>query len=164
MCTSGAGRAVAHGWGMIPPKTILVPTDFSQAAAVALDYAVELAEKLGSKLLVMHAFELPLVGFPDGTMTITAEMATRITVAAQKALDDIVAKHETRGVELVTALVQGDPREAVLTKAEEVGADLIVMGTHGRRGIARALIGSVAESVVRTSSIPVLTLREARDT
>ena len=149
---------------MIPPKTILVPTDFSHAAAVALDYAVELAQKLGAKLQVMHAFELPLVGFPDGNMTITAEMATRITVAAQKALDDIVAKHKPRDIEIVTSLVQGDPREAVLTKAAEVGADLIVMGTHGRRGIARALIGSVAESVVRTSSIPVLTLREAKDT
>ena len=149
---------------MIPPKTILVPTDFSEPAQKALDYSVELAEKLGAKVKVIHAFELPLVGFPDGTMTITAEMATRITVAAQRALDDIVAKYEGRDVELETSLVQGDPREAVAESAKKLGADLIVMGTHGRRGIARALIGSVAESVVRTSSIPVLTLREARDT
>lgn len=149
---------------MIPPKTILVPTDFSEAAQTALDYAADLAEKLGSKVHVVHAFELPLVGFPDGTMTITAEMAARITVAAQKALDDAVAKHKKRRVELLTSLVQGDPRDAVLTKANEIGADLIVMGTHGRRGIARALIGSVAESVVRTSPIPVLTLRGERGT
>lgn len=148
---------------MIPPKTILVPTDFSEPARDALDYAVELAEKLDAKVHVMHAFELPLVGFPDGNMTITAEMATRITVAAQSALDDILTRYRPRRVGLVTSLVQGDPREAVLTKAEEIGADLIVMGTHGRRGIARALIGSVAESVVRTSSVPVLTLREVRD-
>ena len=147
---------------MIPPKTILVPTDFSDAARVALDYAVQLAEKLGAKVHVMHAFELPLVGFPDGAMTVTAEMAGRITVAAQKALEEVVAKHETRHVELTTALVQGDPREAVLAVAGDIGADLIVMGTHGRHGIARALIGSVAENVVRTSPIPVLTLRDVR--
>ena len=158
------GKEVADGGRMIPPKTILVPTDFSETAQKALDYAVELAEKLGAKLQVIHAFELPLVGFPDGTLTITAEMATRITVAAQKALDEVVAKYKGRPVELMTSLVQGDPRELVLEAARKLGADLIVMGTHGRRGIARALIGSVAESVVRTSSIPVLTLREARDT
>ena len=157
------GKGVAVGWRMIPPKTILVPTDFSEPAQKALDYAVELAEKLGAKVQVIHAFELPLVGFPDGTVTITAEMATRITVAAQKALDEVVEKYKGRSVELVTSLVQGDPREIVLETAKKLGADLIVMGTHGRRGIARALIGSVAESVVRTSSIPVLTLREARE-
>ena len=148
---------------MIPPKTILAPTDFSEPAQKALDYAVELAEKLGAKVHVIHAFELPLVGFPDGTMTITAEMATRITVAAQKSLDEVVARYKGRSVEILTSLVQGDPREMVVETARKVGADLIVMGTHGRRGIARALVGSVAESVVRTSSIPVLTLREGRD-
>ncbi len=149
---------------MISFKTILVPTDFSDAAHKALEYAVELAERLGAKVRVIHAFELPLVGFPDGTMTVTAEMATRITVAAQTALDDIVSKYKDRGIDLEASLAQGDPREAVLDAAEKLGADLIVMGTHGRRGIARALIGSVAESVVRTSSIPVLTLREGRHT
>ena len=147
---------------MIPPKTILVPTDFSEAAGVALDYAVELAAKLGAAVHVVHAFELPLVGFPDGTMTISAEMASRIIDAAQKALDELAKKHASRNIELHTFLEQADPRDAVLSAAKKVGADLIVMGTHGRRGIARALIGSVAESVVRTSSIPVLTLREAR--
>ena len=157
-------QACCSWMGMIPPKTILVPTDFSEPARTALDYAVDLAEKLGAKVHVVHAFELPLVGFPDGTMTITAEMATRITVAAQKALDDIVARFKGRPVDLQTSLVQGDPREAVLTFANDAGVDLIIMGTHGRRGIARALIGSVAESIVRTSSIPVLTLREARGT
>jgi nucleotide-binding universal stress UspA family protein len=149
---------------MIPPTTILVPTDFSEPAGAALDYAVQLAEKLGAKVHVVHAFELPIVGFPDGNMMITAEMASRLIEGAQKALDDLVQKYEGRRVELKSFLEQADPRDAVLSATKKVGADLIVMGTHGRRGIARALIGSVAESVVRTSSVPVLTLREARDT
>ncbi|MBX3197872.1 MAG: universal stress protein [Labilithrix sp.] len=149
---------------MIPPKTILVPTDFSEPARVALDYAVQLAEKLGSSVHLVHAFEIPLVGFPDGVMTISAEMASRIIDAAQKALGELVQPYASRKVEIHTSLEQADPRDAVLAVAERLGADLIVMGTHGRRGIARALIGSVAESVVRTSSLPVLTLRAASDT
>ncbi|MBX3203749.1 MAG: universal stress protein [Labilithrix sp.] len=144
---------------MIPPKTILVPTDFSEPARVALDYAVQLADKLGASVHLVHAFELPIVGFPDGVMTISAEMASRIIDAAEKALADLVEPYKTRKIELHTSLEQADPRDGVLAVAERLRADLIVMGTHGRRGIARALMGSVAESVVRTSSIPVLTLR-----
>jgi nucleotide-binding universal stress UspA family protein len=143
---------------MIPPKSILVPTDFSEPSRAALDYAVDLAEKLGAEVHVVHAFELPLVGFPDGTLTITAEMASRIINAAQKALDDLTARYSARKVKVHCFLEQADPREAVLQAAKKVSADLIVMGTHGRRGIVRALIGSVTESVVRTSSLPVMTI------
>jgi nucleotide-binding universal stress UspA family protein len=88
-------------------------------------------------------------------------MASRIINAAQKALDDLSAKYVGRKVKLDAFLEQADPREAVLAAAKKVNADLIVMGTHGRRGIVRALIGSVAESVVRTSPIPVLTMHGA---
>jgi nucleotide-binding universal stress UspA family protein len=147
----------------IPPKNILVPTDFSDPSKAALDYAVDLAEKLGAGVHVMHAFELPIVGFPDGTMVLTAEMASRIINAGQKALDDLVAKYASRKLAspLHAFLEQADPREAVLSAAKKVNADMIIMGTHGRRGIARALIGSVTESLVRTSPIPVLTIHPA---
>jgi nucleotide-binding universal stress UspA family protein len=140
------------------PKTILVPTDFSERSTSALEYAIHLAAKLGATVHVAHAFELPIVGFPDGTMTITAEMASRIIDAAQKALNDIEKNYGQRGVKLTTSLEQSDPRDGVIAAAKKAGADLIVMGTHGRRGLSRALIGSVAESVVRTSPIPVLTV------
>jgi nucleotide-binding universal stress UspA family protein len=143
---------------MNPPKNILVATDFSDPSKAALDYAVDLAEKLGAEVHVVHAFELPLIGFPDGNMTVSAEMASRIINAAQKALDDLSAKYSARMVELHAFLEQADPREAVLSAAKKVNADLVVMGTHGRRGIVRALMGSVTESVVRTSPVPVLTL------
>ena len=143
---------------MTLPKTILVPTDFSDASEAALAYAITLGAKLEASVHVVHAFELPLVGFPDGTMTITAEMASRIIEGAQKGLDDLTRKYGHRGVKLSTSLEQADPRDGVLTAAEKVKADLIVMGTHGRRGISRALIGSVAEGVVRTAPVPVLTV------
>lgn len=140
------------------PKKILVATDFNAPSEAAVAYAVSLAQKLGAKVHVVHAFELPLVGFPDGVMTITAEMAARILDGAQTALSKVSSTYAERGVMIETSLEQADPREAVLTAAKKVGADLIVMGTHGRRGIARALIGSVTEAVVRTSPVPVLTV------
>lgn len=143
---------------MNPPKKILVPTDFSEASDAALDYAVALGQKLGATVHVVHSFELPLVGFPDGVLTISAEMASRIIDAAQTALHRLAETCEKRGVKVETFLEQADPREGVLTAASKVGADLIVMGTHGRRGLARALIGSVTEAVVRTSPVPVLTV------
>lgn len=144
---------------MNPPKTILVPTDFSEGSEAALLYAIALAEKLGAELHVVHGFEFPLVGFPDGVLTISAEIGSRIVDAAQTALDALAAKHAARKADIHYFLKEGDPREVVLGAAEKVSADLIVMGTHGRRGIARALVGSVAESVVRTATVPVLTVR-----
>ena len=141
-------------------KSLLVPTDFSAPAAAALDYAVELAEATGAKIYLMHAFQLPIVGFPDGAMVASAELASRITDAAQKSLADAASALAGRKVEIVTLLEQGDPRELVLAKAVDLGVDMIVMGTHGRRGIARALIGSVTEGIVRTAPVPVLTVHE----
>ena len=142
-------------------KTILVATDFSVAAETALDNALALAAQLGAKVYLVHAYELPIVGFPDGTLIASAEVAGRIIASAQKDLAACVAKRRDSSVEIVPILKQADPREAVLAVAEEVSADLVVMGTHGRRGLARALIGSVAESVVRTSPVPVLTIHAA---
>lgn len=143
-------------------KTILVPIDFSEASDKALDYAVDLAKRLDARVVLMHAFEIPLVGFPDGVLAATAEIAGRILTASQKALDEAIEKRKGTGVEITPLLKQADPRDAIVGTAKELGADLVVMGTHGRRGLARALIGSVAEAVVRTSSVPVLTVRGPR--
>ena len=147
---------------MTTPQTILVPTDFSEASKAALAYAVDLAEAVGAAVHVVHAFELPFVGFPDGNVTVSAEMANRIIGAAAEGLREVSRVYEGRKVRVTTILEQADPREAVLTAAEKVGADLIVMATHGRRGIARILIGSTTEAVVRTSSVPVLTVHGAK--
>jgi len=143
------------------PKIILVPTDFSVAAETALDQAIGLASKLGAKVYVLHAYQLPVVGFPDGVLVPTAEIASRVVTWAQSELAACVAKRKGSTVEIVPILKQADPREAVLAVAEEVSADLVIMGTHGRRGIARALIGSTAEAVVRTSPVPVMTVHAA---
>lgn len=146
---------------MSPPKVILVPTDFSVSAETALDYALQLAAKLGAKVYVMHAYQLPVVGFPDGVLLPTAEIASKIINWAQSQLAACVARRKESSVDIVPILKQADPRDAVISAAEDLSADLVVMGTHGRHGLARALIGSVAESVVRTSTVPVLTVHAA---
>lgn len=146
---------------MKTPKTILVPTDFSVPAETALDHALDLAAKLDAKVYVLHGYVLPIFGFPDGVLLPNAEIASRIATWAQTELDACVAKRKESSVSITPLLRQGDPRELVLSVAKEIGADLVVMGTHGRRGLSRALIGSTTESVVRTSPVPVMTVHAA---
>jgi len=140
------------------PKTILVATDFSETSDRALDYAVDLAKLLDASITVMHAYELPVYGFPDGALIATVEIATRIMTAAQAALAQSCEVRANKGVKLSPILRQGVAFEEVHSVAEEINADLIVIGTHGRKGLSRALLGSVAEKVIRTATRPVLTI------
>lgn len=137
--------------------TLLVPVDFSETSEAALEYAVSLARPLGARIVVMHAYELPIYGFPDGALVASVEVATRLMNSAQVGLDGMVSRYRGQA-RIDTVLRQGVPWEEVHAVAEDVGADLVVIGTHGRRGIARALIGSVAEKILRTSTRPVLTV------
>jgi nucleotide-binding universal stress UspA family protein len=132
-------------------KNLLVPTDFSEHAERALVYACELADRLGATVHLVSAI---------GTMaelevTLTTPMLTSLRRDREAALAELA---QTRAQIGKTLVHEGDPRDAILAAADEVGADLIVMGTHGRRGIRRALLGSVAESVVRHAHVPVLTV------
>jgi nucleotide-binding universal stress UspA family protein len=149
---------------MALPKVILVPTDFGEPSEAALDYAIELAKAFGSEVVLMHAYEIPIVGFPDGAIVATADLTARILEGAQAGLEHEVSTREGQGVKLRGIIKQGDPYRMVNETAESIGADLIVMGTHGRHGIPRMLLGSVAEKVVRTATVPVLTIHStARD-
>ncbi len=144
------------------PSIILVPTDFSTSAARALEHAIALATRLvGSTIYLLHAYQLPIVGLPDGTAVPTAAIATQLLVEAERQLAACVAVHQASGVAIVPMLRQADPRAAVLAAIEELSADLVVMGTHGRRGVTRLLVGSVAESVMRASPVPVMTVHAA---
>lgn len=138
-------------------KHVLVPHDFSETAEKALQYALDLSEKLGAKVTVLHAYEIPVYGFPDGVV-LTSEMTGQIQRAAENALQGVVARCRRPGLEVASVLRQGPAWSEIDAAAKELGADLVVMGTHGRKGVARALLGSVAEKVVRSSSRPVLTV------
>jgi nucleotide-binding universal stress UspA family protein len=143
---------------MSPPEIILVPTDFGAPSEAALAYAIDLAKPLGARVYLLWACEPPLVGFADGALVPNGDVLGQMMQGGNKALDTAIDKLSGRDVEMTPLVKQGDPREVILSAAKEVGASLIVMGTHGRRGIRRALIGSVTERVVRTSDVPVLTV------
>ncbi len=144
------------------PKRILVAVDFSETSGRALDYAVELAALLKAEVTVLHAYELPIIGFPDGSLVVSAEVAAKLSNAAQAGLDRMVAEREGRGATLHKVLREDSPWRAVISTADTIDAELIVIGTHGRRGLARALLGSVAENVIRMASRPVLTIHGPR--
>lgn len=143
---------------MIQLQRILVPVDFSEKSERALDYAIELAKKVGARITLVHAYEIPVYGFTDATLVATPDLAARLSDAAQKTLDALVESRRDRGVPMQAVLRNGVAWEEIAAVAKESQADLIVIGTRGRRGLARALLGSVAESVIRTSDVPVLTL------
>lgn len=142
------------------PKTVLVPTDFSDHAERATDYACELASKLGARVVLLHAYALPSVGFPE-SIGFGAELTGRVVTVAEEALRAAKARRQASGVDIVTVIKEGDPRDAILAAIGDHHAELVCMGTHGRRGIARAMLGSVAEEIVRHAPCAVLTLRAA---
>jgi nucleotide-binding universal stress UspA family protein len=144
-------------------RRILVATDFTDTSSRALDWAIELAAPLGASITVMHAYEIPIVGFPDAALIATADVATRISDAARAALESTIEQRRGRGVRLDALLREGVAWEEINSVADELDADLIVIGTHGRRGLARALLGSVAENVIRTARRPVTTLHGPRE-
>lgn len=140
------------------PKTILVATDFSECAEQALDYAVALADKLGAKIHLLNVIGIPAMGIPEVGIAVTNTLIESTVQTHSARLDKLASRRTSGSIE--TVLRTGDARDLIIDVARETGADLIVMGTHGRRGVRRALIGSIAESVVRTAPCPVLTIRE----
>lgn len=139
---------------MKPFEHILVATDFTALACNAEDRAVRLAQALGAKLTLLHVHHVPPVLPTEGLLMPYDELES----AARQALDQKAQSLRARFPDLRVALRTGYPDVEIVAAAKDLGADLIVMGTHGRRGLRRALLGSVAARVVRTSPIPVLTV------
>jgi len=140
---------------------IVVPTDFSDCSQEAWELARRVAAAPGSELVLTHVLtEFPLYG--EGVLSI--ETARKIREGsrrwAESALEDWVGKARAEGLSARAALRSGVPYEEIVALARDERADLIVVGTHGRGGINRALLGSVADRVVRLAPCPVLTVRE----
>ncbi|HXT33122.1 MAG TPA: universal stress protein [Vicinamibacterales bacterium] len=148
---------------MILLKTILVATDFSPASAAALTYGRELASSFGARLLVAHVagnvLTRPYAG-GDGISFVDPALQRTLEADARGRLE-LVLSNEDREQRRSRAIVlaSNSPAAAIVEYAEEEGVDLIVLGTHGRGGVAHLLLGSVAERVVRTAPCPVLTVR-----
>jgi len=141
------------------PKNLLVPTDLSQGAEEALDFACELARSFGAQIHLLHVIGIPALGVPELGVALTSTMIDSMVRENQQALDELAARKSKQASIGQVLLRTGDARDVINQTAKELHADLIVMGTHGRRGVSRALLGSVTETVVRTAPCPVLTVR-----
>ena len=137
-------------------KKILFPTDFSHTGDAALKMATSLARDNDAELLILHIAEPP-VAYGGG-----GDFYYGPPTPSEDELNELLSKvnPEDEGVRCTHLLISGDPRTRIHEVAKEENADLIVMGTHGRTGFVRALMGSVSESVVRHSEIPVLTFKQ----
>jgi nucleotide-binding universal stress UspA family protein len=140
------------------PRHILVPHDFSATAEAALSYATALALKLGARITVLNVYELPSYGYGEA-LGFTAEILSDIQRASEEGVKIAADRARSAGVEVNDAVRQGPAWSEIDAAANELGVDLIVMGTHGRKGLSRAFLGSVAEKVVRTAPCPVLAVR-----
>lgn len=143
-------------------KNILLPTDGSQGVARALDCAVAIALKFGAKIHVLHVIEVVwlVFNYPEYSGLIDERIGDKLREGGVQIVEDTVESIRAAGIEAVEGSVrEGSPAEVILQYARENAIDLIVMGTHGRRGLNRLLLGSVAEEVVRRSEVPVLTVR-----
>jgi len=141
------------------PKNILVPTDFSEGAEAALDYAVALAAKLDAKIHLLNVLGIEMLGAEMG-LAMTQSIVDEIFHGNQKELDRLVAARNGKCAFGPTQLEVGDARALIEQVATKLKADLIVMGTHGRRGFKRMFLGSVAEAVARVAPCPVLLVRQ----
>ena len=140
-------------------KHILVPTDFGEPSTRALHTAMELAKDMGARLSLIHVWEVPAWAY--GGIEFTAvDYLTPVQEAAEKDLDEAVASVRDKIPGSEGILRQGVAWKEILAAIESTHADLVVMGTHGRYGLGHAILGSVAEKVVRLSPVPVLTVRE----
>jgi len=139
-------------------RHLLVPTDFGPSSTRALQMALDLAASLGAELTIAHVIEVPVYAYPGFSVS-AIDMLSGIEEAARKSLHDLVESVKGRMPGVKSTLRTGSTAEEILAASGETGADLIVMGTHGRRGVAHALLGSVAERVVQRSMVPVLTVR-----
>ena len=147
---------------MKPITRILVPTDFSAHSSEALTWAIDLAKRYEAALWLLHAYEPTGYMMPGGYVSPGAEVLEAERIAREEKLHSAKARALAAGVgSIETFQIPGPAARGILRVADENDCGLIVMGTHGRTGVQRALLGSVAEHVVRLAKCPVLTARAA---
>lgn len=134
---------------------ILLPTDGSRGSSRAIDQAIDLAAETGAELHVLYVVE----DITYGPEMMEAQVETQLRQIGEEAIEEIRDRAEEAGVPLETDIDDGVPHKTILEYAEDEDMDLIVMGTHGRSGLDRYLLGSVTERVVRSAETPVLTVR-----
>lgn len=143
------------------PRRVLMGTDFSDYSKEALDDAILLAKQFGAELYLLHVFDVPT--YIPGVASVSGpevfEWIRTFREEEQKRLESLAEQVRQRGVAVHPILKEGVPFREILKAAKEISADLIVLGTHGRTGLDRLMMGSVAERVVRRSPCRILLVR-----
>jgi nucleotide-binding universal stress UspA family protein len=142
---------------MLTIKTILHPSDFSERSVFAFRLACSLAHSYGARLIVLHVAEPPIAAAGEGALILLPDVDL---VAIRKRLQQLLP--EDPDITIEHQLVEGEAGREILAAAERSKCDVIVMGTHGRTGLSRLLMGSVSERVVRNAACPVLTVKSPK--
>lgn len=148
---------------MITLKTVLVATDFSKSSEAALAYGRELARTFGAKLQLLHVTENMITRYAfEGSMGLPMDVQIEYEKSSQERLEAMLGDDDRRELGATAVMrVSNTPADAIVEYAKDAGADVIVVGTHGRKALAHLFLGSVAERVVRLAPCPVLTVRPA---
>jgi nucleotide-binding universal stress UspA family protein len=144
----------SHATGS-PRTLILVPLDFEEASKKALDTALELASSLNADIVALHITRPPVARPGELPASFLERLTDETHTAAERELNELV----NRISNLKTILRTGDPEDVILSAIDDLKPSLVIMGTHGRRGLRRLLLGSVAEHVLVRSPVPVMTVR-----
>jgi nucleotide-binding universal stress UspA family protein len=145
-------------------EKILVPVDFSSHSSFAVRQGADLARRASAALVLLHVLDPLPYALPAYGEVFSPEQRAQLAVEIQKSLAALRLRAQTAGAALVESAVrEGYPPEEIVRFAKAGGFDLIVMGTHGRRGLAHAVLGSVVERVLRSAPCPVLTVRAPQE-
>lgn len=146
-------------------KRLLVAVDFSDQSIRALQVARDLGNRLNAGLDIVHFVPIRIIGIDmegmEAEATYIEELHQNDLDEATIKLDDFIKQHTTQDDDVAPHLFSGEPTVDINARARELGTDMIIIGTHGRSGLKHILLGSVAESVLRTAEIPVLCVRSS---
>lgn len=148
---------------MFDIKSIVCPIDFSPGSERAMEHAMSVAEKYGATVHLLHVYPLDVFVGPDGGLTLTPEIVAKIAEQSTQGLEKLATPFREQGRSVAIHVCDGMAAEETVRFAQKQKADLIVVGTHGRTGLSRMFMGSVAERIVRTSHVPVLTVHLAAE-
>lgn len=141
---------------IVPPaRILLVPTDFSEVSARALSLALTLAPRLDAEVVLAHISQVPIYAYPSGGLVPMMELQEGFSREAERSLEELAS--QAGGLRAVRC--EGEPARCILAIIDDLRPVMVIMGTHGRQGLARLLLGSVAERVLRRSPSPVLIVR-----
>jgi nucleotide-binding universal stress UspA family protein len=151
---------------LVTYQNLLVPIDFSEHSKQTIGYATQLAAFTGARIMILHVFQIPdyPAAFYQGLYIEHEQVRIHVDTAKREAngqLALIAEQIRAKGLEAQAGLRLGNPYEEIVDEAKEMGADLIVIGSHGSRGLGRLLLGSTAERVVQYSPCAVLIVKDA---